>query len=229
MLLAAMAIGLSMRADRVVTFRCGNPIDAQVEPAHGAPWELDEATASIQSSAGLVVVLKAHSQEVDDHLCSTNYTLEELVPSGGRKFQSSSHSGYISVRDRTITIRIDGFNPDGNLVYFLEVETGKSPVLWAEEFDLFTGEHRFFHDGAFLLRYIQPECISTLHFAGLSSDNRFVVATSQDHDCPTTQFWELSAISTRSQIPSSSPYAPPTRIDSLQGVSSLDPGTVIPR
>ena len=237
MILAAIALAVSMQSDRAVTFHCGRRISAQsasASPASRAPFEIDGQTARIQSPSGPVVLLKAHSQDIHDegaHLCAAGYSLEVTGPDG-QSMPSISPSGGTMQWDSLVTIRIDGFSPDGKLVYFLAVEGGEHPRLWAYTFDLSTtGENRegrWLQLGISSLRSIPPECTMTLHFAGLSSDNWFVLATSQEKGCPTTQFWKLWPIPDRPvTVPTTYPHVPPVRLDSLKGVTPLDPGTVL--
>lgn len=214
-----------MQADRAVTFHCGNPINAQIAPA--PLEEIDGQTARIQSSAGLVVVLEGISQRVDDenlgtHLCSTQYLLKSAVG------HSLDFGGNVAERDRPVRIQIDGFSPDGKLVYVLEVEGGEHPVLHADEFDPSTGADRWVHLTKSFLRTVSPACATTLHLTGLTADNWFVLATSEGNGCPTAQSWKLFPyhITEPGKV---QPNVPPVRLDSLQGVTPLDPGTVIPQ
>jgi hypothetical protein len=234
MILVAIALGLSMQSDRAVIFHCGRPINAQSASASSAPSETNGQTAHIQSPAGAVVLMKAHSQDFHEkgaHLCTSSYSFE-VTGSPGQPIQGLSFGGATSEWDRAISIHIDGFSPDGKLVYFLAVEGGEHPRLWAYSFDLSTtGEGR---EGRWLqlaissMRSIPPECIMTLRFAGLSSDKWFVLATSEDNGCPTTQFWKLWPIRDRPVTePTTYPYVPLVRLDSLEGVTPLDPGTVV--
>jgi hypothetical protein len=117
MLLAAIAIALSMQTDGALPVHCGDLTNTQEVPAPPSLPEIVGQTAHIQSSSGMVVVLKAYSTYIPKEstfLCWTNYVWEVTAPDG-KKTWTVSTDGISSESGRTITIQIDGYSPDGRL------------------------------------------------------------------------------------------------------------------
>ena len=187
----------------------------------------DAQTPKLRSSAGFTAVLKMHSEDdhaKNSHECEASYTLQATRPDGTVLAPFDLGSS-IDAWDRPITIRIEGFTPDGHAVFAFISENEHPESIEAVQFDMSTG--RKLKDvllDSHFTRRLSPVCAATLHIVGLSPAALMVLGSSQKDGCDVSRLWELAPNKTTE--PTGGRVLPeyPRILSSAHGVIALDPG-----
>lgn len=132
--------------------------------------------------------------------------------------------------DRPITLRIEGFTPDGHTV-FAFISEGKHPEnIEAMQFDMSTGRKlkEVFLDGHFTRR-LSPACAATLHIVGLSAADLMVLGSSPKDGCEASRLWELTPNKTTEPMGGRVLPEYPRVLSPTHGVIALDPGQPVGR
>jgi hypothetical protein len=215
MLLSALLFGLTLQAAPALSVQCGNNLDAQTTP--------------LRSPAGFTVALVLHTEDdhsKNSHLCMASVSLNVTLPGlkattpDGSTGQFGNLANDDDAWNRLITLRVDGFSPDGNLAYVFISDGGYVDVI---EYDLRTGRQRAAYLRPVAAWGMPAACADLLHVLGTSRSNRLVLATTAGGGCAKQELWEAPNQKQNGAILPERPI----RIASEAGVTHLVPGQLV--